>query len=117
MLPFFQKILFVTSLPNFMLRFIAWFLKKFTREERLSKKIVALQAKDHDGISDIYLRFNQWRDMFDAKWRDAGIDALISPCSYHCAFKIENAEELATIHDYYYMFNFILYPAGVVPVT
>ena len=55
--------------------------------------------------------------MFDAKWRDAGIDALISPCSYHCAFKIENAEELATIHDYYYMFNFIHYPAGVVPVT
>ena len=55
--------------------------------------------------------------MFDEKWRAAGIDALISPCQYHCAFKIEDAEDLATIHDYYFMFNFIHYPAGVVPVT
>lgn len=55
--------------------------------------------------------------MFDEKWRTAGLDALISPCSYHCAFKIEDAEELSTIHDYYMLFNFIHYPAGVVPVS
>lgn len=117
MLPFFRKFLLLTSLPNFMLRLITWFLNKFTSEQRLAKKVAALLNKDHDGISDIYLRFDQWREMFDQKWRQAGIDALIAPCSYHCAFKIENVEELGTIHDYYYMFNFIHYPAGVVPVT
>ena len=65
MLPFFRKILLLTSLPNFVLTFLAWILRKFTREERVAKKITALLAKDHDGVSDIYLRFNQWRDMFD----------------------------------------------------
>jgi fatty acid amide hydrolase len=58
MLPFFRKILLLTSMPNFILRFISWFLGKFTAEERLAKRVIALMKKDHDGVSDIYLRFN-----------------------------------------------------------
>lgn len=69
MLPYFRKFLLLTSLPNFMLRFIAWFLSRFTSEQRLAKRIDALLGKDHDGISDIYLRFDKWREMFDHKWR------------------------------------------------
>ena len=65
MLPFFRKFLLLTSLPNFILRLIAWFLNKFTSEQRLAKKVAALLNKDHDGINDIYLRFDQWREMFD----------------------------------------------------
>lgn len=80
MLPYFRKFLFLTTLPNFILTFISWFLNKFTSEKRLAKRISALHAKDHDGISEIYLRFNKWRDMLDQKWRTAGIDALIAPC-------------------------------------
>ena len=116
-LPMYRKFVLITSLPNFLLRFIKWVLNKFTREQRLAKRLDSLKKFDHDGVSDLYLRFNQWREMFDAKWRAAGIDALISPCSFHSAFKIEHANDLATIHDYYYMFNFIHYPAGVIPVT
>jgi fatty acid amide hydrolase len=57
-LPFYRKFLQLTSLPNFLLRFISWFLRKFTVEQRLSKRVTALMNKDHDGISNLYLRFN-----------------------------------------------------------
>ena len=116
-MPFYKKFLILTALPNFLRRFVSWALGKFTSEQRLAKRVAALLDKDHDGISDLYLRFNKFRELFDNKWSKAGIDALVSPCSFHCAFKIESAEELSTIHDYYYLFNFIHYPAGVVPVT
>jgi hypothetical protein len=61
MLPYFRKFLLLTSLPNFMLRFIAWFLGRFTSEQRLAKRVAALLNRDHDGVSDIYLRFDHWR--------------------------------------------------------
>ena len=116
-MPFYRKFLLLTSLPNFLRRFASWILKKFTSEERLAKRVDALLVKDHEGINDLHRRFHLWRENFDNKWRKAGIDVLISPCQYHCAFKNEDLEELCTVHDYYYLFNFIHFPAGVVPVT
>jgi len=68
------------ALPNFFRRFIAWFLNKFTCEYRLAKRVEALVDRDHDGVSVLYQKFGLWREMFDEKWRQAGIDALISPC-------------------------------------
>lgn len=56
-MPFYKKFLILTSLPNFFRRFISWFLAKFTSEQRLAKRVTALIDKDHDGISDLYLRF------------------------------------------------------------
>lgn len=57
-----------------------------------------------------------WRMRFDDKWREAGIEALISPCQYHCAFKVADID-LAFQHDYYMLWNFTHFPSGVVPVT
>lgn len=45
-----------------------------------------------------------------------GLDGLLSPAQFHCAFKNEDADELCTIHEYFYMFNLVHYPAGTVPV-
>lgn len=72
--------------------------------------------KDHEGVNGLHQRWDAWRVNFDEKWRKAGIEALISPCQYHCAFKSENID-LAIIHDYYMIWNFTHFPAGVIPVT
>lgn len=57
-LPMYRKFVLITSLPNFLLRFIKWVLNKFTREQRLAKRLDSLKKFDHDGVSDLYLRFN-----------------------------------------------------------
>ena len=55
--------------------------------------------------------------MMNNKWKAADIEACISPCQYHCAFKADQAAEIATVHDYYMIWNFVSYAAGVVPVS
>ena len=57
-LPLYRKFLTLTALPNFLRRFISWVLGKFTAEQRLAKRVEALQDRDHDGVSDLYLKFN-----------------------------------------------------------
>jgi hypothetical protein len=76
-----------------------------------------MKTLDHEGVNGLYQRWDAWRVVFDNKWREAGIDALVSPCQYHCAFKAPEDLDLCTIHDYYYLWNFGHFPAGIVPVT
>ena len=70
---------------------------------------------DHFEVNKLYLRLNEWKRKFDAKMQ--GFDGLLTPAQFHCAFKNEDADELCTIHDYFYLFNMIHYPAGIVPVA
>ena len=58
-----------------------------------------------------------WRQRLDARWAEAGIEGLLSPCQYHAAFKTSDSVDLATVHDYYMIWNFVHFPAGVIPVT
>lgn len=72
--------------------------------------------KDHEGVNALHQRWDAWRVKLDTQWRASGIDALLTPCQYHAAFKAE-ISELAIYHDYYMLWNFCHFPAGVVPVT
>lgn len=116
LMPFYKLMKFLMLLPNFFRNFIAGFLDRFTSEKRIANRLRGMLDKDHEGINALYQRWDSWRIRFDNKWRAEGIDALITPCQYHAAFKSENID-LSTVHDYYLLFNFLHFPAGVVPVT
>ena len=46
-----------------------------------------------------------------------GLDCIISPGSWHCAFKNEDAQDLGSIFNYFLIWNLLNCPTGVVPVT
>ena len=94
LMPFYKRFILITLFPNIIKRFVSWVLKTCLREPRLSKRVDALLDKDHEGISMLYARRESWAESFNKKWRSLGIDALITPSQQHCAFKIEDVDEL-----------------------
>lgn len=117
LMPFYTRLVLITLVPNIIRRLVSFVLRKCTREARLAKKVDSLLDKDHDGLSMLYARLGNWSDSFDKKFKLQELDALIAPCQQHCAFKFEDVDELCQIHEYYYIFNAVNYPAGVVPIT
>lgn len=116
LMPYYNLMTNLTFLPDWFKRGLAWFLNKFTNEQRTAKRILALQQKDHEGVNALHQRWDAWRVKLDEQWKAAGIDALLTPCQYHVAFKSE-LTDLALFHDYYLLWNFCHFPAGVIPVT
>jgi hypothetical protein len=80
LMPFYSLMKLASSLPNWLLTGVAWFLSKFTSEQRLPLRLRAIRTKDHEGVNELYQRHDQWRVRFDDSWRAAGIDALLTPC-------------------------------------
>jgi hypothetical protein len=78
-MPFYTRFILITYVPNFIRKFVSWFLRTCTREARLAKKVDALLDKDHDGVSMLYKRLENWKDTFNEKWRSHKLDALIAP--------------------------------------
>lgn len=115
-MPFYKLMVILNKLPDWFKRFVAWILNKFTHEQRLAKRILAFLSKDHRQTNGLHQRWDAWRVKLDEQWRASGIDALLSPCQYHAAFKSELVE-LAVYHDYYMLWNFCHFPSGVIPVT
>lgn len=117
LMPFYRLFVLAASLPNWLLKCATWVLVTCTAERRLAHRARALRSLNHEEVNGLHQRWDAWRMAFDDKWRSAGLDALIAPCQYHCAFKAPEDIDLCTIHDYYYLWNFGHFPAGVVPVT
>lgn len=116
LLPSYRILVFIAKFPNIIKRFLSWFLLKFTKEQRLAYKLWGTRKRDYVGLNKMYQSREIWKDMIDKRWKEKGIDALISPCQYHAAFKNEFID-LGQVHDYYLMWNFTHFPAGCVPVS
>lgn len=54
---------------------------------------------------------------FNQRVKEMGLDVIISPTSYHCAFRNTEAIELGSVFQYLLIWNALHYPTGVVPVT
>jgi fatty acid amide hydrolase len=42
---------------------------------------------------------------------------VICPASYHCAFRNQEKDDLSSVANYFFIWNVVHYPAGVVPIT
>ena len=114
--PIYKPFLFFFNLPRFLQKFISYMVKKFVsqRKGRVMELIKHYNSEDTDQMLRRKLRVEE---RFREKWEDLKLDAIISPCFPHAAFKNEDAEELAFLANFYSLYNVLAYPAGTVPVT
>lgn len=80
LMPFYRLFSFIAGCPQWFKSFAAWFLRTFTSEKRLAKRLVALRNRDYNGVNALHQSWDAWRVRFDEKWAKAGLDGCISPC-------------------------------------
>jgi hypothetical protein len=55
----------IAKFPNWVKRFLSWFMLKFTKEHRLAYKLYATRKRDYVGLNKMYQAREQWKDMID----------------------------------------------------
>lgn len=115
-MPFYRLFVMISKVPNWLKKILVWILRKFTSEQRLANRLHATRNRNYHEINALHQDRDAWRANMDKKWKEQGIDGLISPLQYHCAFKNE-FKDLGMVHDYMLIWNFVSFPAGCVPIT
>ncbi len=68
-------------------------------------------------IDEVFKEKEKYEVSFTDALSELQLDAIITPVYPHCAFKIEDVEELGFIADYLSLQNVLDMPAGIIPIT
>jgi len=87
---------FLYSKPKFVQKMIVS-LVSLLMSKRAALTMGCIKQFTGEEIDDIYRRKKRLEDRIKEKWENLQLDAVISPTSYHSAFKSCDANELALL--------------------
>jgi len=92
-------------------------MRHLHNNKRGNDNIRNLRKMSEEEFEDVLKERYEFCHRFAQKWRDSGIEALISPIWPSCANKLETAAKLGLMLDYALIWNMTGFPAGAIPVT
>lgn len=107
---------FVYTLGPIMRRVVK-FLAYSLLGQRTGDSVVNIRKFSPNEIDDTQRAHRRMEKKFEDQVNKQNIDVILSPASYHAAFKTEDSNELASVANYFFIWNVVHYPAASVPIT
>ncbi|KAM6455745.1 fatty-acid amide hydrolase 1-like [Liasis olivaceus] len=112
--PKLQPFLVVLKLPHWIQRVLSWIIRPI--HIRLSRSLRNLHERSVEELWKYHLKVEEYCREFIAEWKRLELDVLLCP-ALGPAFKSGFPGRIPEIISYNVLYNFLDFPAGVVPVT
>ncbi|XP_061488854.1 fatty-acid amide hydrolase 1-like isoform X2 [Rhineura floridana] len=112
--PNMKQSVFLAKLPNWIRSLLSWIIKPMSL--RMSTFMRNLKESSVKELWELHTEIEEYSQEFIAEWKRLDLDVMLCP-ALGPAFKIGFPGRLSAAISYTILYNFLDFPAGVVPVT
>nr|XP_056700762.1 fatty-acid amide hydrolase 1-like [Euleptes europaea] len=112
--PTMKEVLLVAKLPNWLRSLLSWIIRPIS--PRMSKALRSMKEKSVNQLWKLHAEIEEYCHEFIAEWKRLNLDVILCP-ALGPAFKIGFPGKCTVGAGYTFLYNFLDFPAGVVPVT
>ncbi|XP_048352989.1 fatty-acid amide hydrolase 1-like isoform X2 [Sphaerodactylus townsendi] len=112
--PNIKEFLLMVKLPGWLKSFLSWIVRAIS--PRMSKSLRSMKEKSVNQLWKLHTEVEEYCHEFIAEWKRLNLDVVLCP-ALGPAFKIGFPGKISVGASYTILYNFLDFPAGVVPVT
>ncbi|XP_053103241.1 fatty-acid amide hydrolase 1-like [Hemicordylus capensis] len=112
--PKLKDLLFMAKLPNWFRSLLSWIFKPIS--PRISKSLISMKERSVQELWKFHSETEEYIQEFIAEWKKLDLDVMLCP-ALGPACKIGFPGRLSVGSSYTILYNYLDFPAGVVPVT
>ncbi|XP_067324004.1 fatty-acid amide hydrolase 1-like isoform X2 [Anolis sagrei] len=112
--PSIKDFLLLAKLPNWIQRLLSWISRPIS--PRTSKVLESMTERSVKELWELHFEIEEYCYKFIAEWKKLQLDVLLCP-ALSPAYKIGYPGKISMAAVYTMLYNYLDFPAGVVPVT
>ncbi|KAJ6659480.1 hypothetical protein lerEdw1_018714 [Lerista edwardsae] len=112
--PKIKEVVVVSKIPDWLRSLLSWILRPIS--PRLSKGLRSTHTRSVKELWELHANIEEYRQEFIAEWKKLDLDVVLCP-ALGPAFTIGFPGKLSAGSCYTILYNYLDFPAGVVPVT
>ncbi|XP_054836431.1 fatty-acid amide hydrolase 1-like [Eublepharis macularius] len=112
--PNIKELLLMAKLPGWLRHFLSWIIRSIS--PRMSKVLRSMKEKSVNQLWKLHIEIEEYCREFIAEWKRLSLDVVLCP-ALGPAFKTGFPGKLSVGASYTILYNYLDFPAGVVPVT
>ncbi|KAJ7332774.1 hypothetical protein JRQ81_014954 [Phrynocephalus forsythii] len=112
--PKIKDILYIAKSPNWLRHLLSWIIRPIS--PRISEALRNMTERSVKELWVLHAEIEKYRQEFIAEWKKLDLDVMLCP-QLGPAFKSGFPGKLSVATSYTVLYNYLDFPAGVVPVT
>ncbi|XP_020639034.3 fatty-acid amide hydrolase 1 [Pogona vitticeps] len=112
--PRLKDLLYIAKLPNWLRHLLSWIIRPIS--PRISEALKNMTERSVKELWVLHTEIEKYCQKFIAEWKKLDLDVMLCP-ELGPAFKIGFPGKVSVGSSYTLLFNYLDFPAGVVPVT